>query len=212
MTWPNLHIVTVDSDPVRAYPRLEFARMDRGFWAVTMLAAQHAVPIGDLRPSWDGLGHERPVDDVFVRLREATQGVLEGDPLQGTSMGSLVAVSFHERRGHALGSFCVYAFRDGRTEVLYDATVGTVEGFPPEVPEHLRRLCAVRLTPRGVEGSDIPTAFSFAEAEHLVISSTPLHTGPSWPPADPRDTVRMTFDTDTRRDRLVALWSRDASA
>lgn len=209
---PGLDVVLVNRTEQR-YPRLEWDQSGDTFCAAEIIGPRGDTPSGalNLRSSYT---FEDDASDKFESVVKETQKLLASEPRLGAG-ASAVLVDFEQRAGWAIGSFCVYGFKDGKVAVLHDLTLGASAPKGTDFGAHKN---VVKISTTGIHASGLHFSkslpepdwrFDFAGFDALVVSTIALHYDAHWPPKNSLDCVVIALAEQDRRDALVALWKAE---
>lgn len=212
---PGLDVVLINRTEQR-YPRLEWNQSWDSFWAVEFVGPRGFSPRGQLKMPWE------QGDDLFERMVEEVRSLIATDTQLTGTHGSLAYADFKRKIGWAVGSFCVYGFKDGKARVIHDLTLGASipDGVAPEAwgedKQKFMGLMTTMIDASGlVFGENMPEPkwrFQFDDVDCLVVSNGPLHYDAHWPPKTSLDCVVIELAKTDRRDGLVALWKEEETS
>ncbi|MFP4597129.1 MAG: hypothetical protein ACLFVJ_02695 [Persicimonas sp.] len=195
---PGLDVVLINRTEQRS-PRFEWANDEvHGFGAVALHGGRGFTPQGELgfRPSFDV--------PAVRRFLEASRR----DGLDAAA--SIISVNFKKRSGRACGFFVYGHTHDGMV-TLHDHSLGAnLSKAERAEAGAIASVLTCQVTAEGlVELSDEATdfEFSFGQFSSIIVSSTPLHYDPHWPPSSPLDVPAVALaQTASRSDILLAIW------
>lgn len=200
---PGLDVVLLNRTEQRN-PRLEWAQSHHRMWAMRIFGSPGRGPHAPLEITPSGsFDFEDIATSVSSLLRK------------GVDLASVLTVDFEARRGMACGAFVVYGFGPQGVSILHEqglaAALAERRELTDEDVEELAKHRMVVTSGVLAEGLQPPMtersyAFDFESFDRLVISSSPLHYDPHWPPASILDVPAVALAQGDGIDVLLALW------
>jgi len=201
---PGLDIVLLNRTEQRN-PRLEWRQSHHRMWAIRIFGAA-------------GTSADTPLEITpsasfdFEDIATSTSRILR----EGVDMASVLTVDFEARRGAACGAFVVYGFGAEEVSILHEQSLApdfAALGREPTDKDREALYNYRMVVTSGVQADGLHPpatersyAFGFESFDSLVISSSPLHHDPHWPPSSILDVPAVALAQKDGTDVLLALW------